>query len=380
MKVLVVSHSYVVGVNQQKIQRLAQLPGISVVLAAPKMWMDMGRKLHLERIPGAEFRLYPLTVFWYDHLYIHFYDWFQLLRIFINEKPDVLYIEEEPHSLVAWQVVFIASLFKAKSILLTWENLEVKFPYYKRIIARWVLRNIDAVVGGTSDALDTIRKIGFKGRGFVNPQFGLDEEMFSPKEKGSLRSSLGLEGKFVVGFIARLTREKGILNLIQAASRLPIDFTLLIVGDGPVKSQAVKLVEELGIESKIIWGGIISHKQLPEYMNCFDIFVLPSIPGASWKEQFGHVVIEAMACKVPVIGSDCGAIPELIGAGGLIFPAGDEARLAGHIKSLHGDPGLRKMLGERGRQRVLENYSDGVIVQKLYSIIKEVHSETAGDR
>jgi len=380
MKVLVVSHSYVVGVNQQKIQRLAELPGFSVALAAPKEWMDMGRKLHLEKIPDAAFRLYPLNVFWYNHLYAHFYDWFQLLAIFIREKPDVLYIEEEPQSLAAGQVLLAASIFKTTRILLTWENLEVKFPRYKRLMARWVLKHIDAAVGGTGDALETIRKIGYKGPGFVNPQFGLDEDSFFFKEVNPLTEKLDLRKKFVIGFIARLTREKGILTLIQATARLPFEYTLFIVGDGPVKAQAVKLAAELGIENRIKWGGIISHSQLAEYMNCFDLFVLPSIPGPNWKEQFGHVVIEAMSCQLPVIGSDCGAIPELIGDGGLIFPAGDVDRLAAHIKTLHDDPSLREKLGARGRRRVLENYSDRVIVQKLQNIIKEVYSGKANNR
>jgi glycosyltransferase involved in cell wall biosynthesis len=375
MKVLVVSHSYTVGVNQQKIQRLAKLPGISVALTAPKVFMDMGRKLYLEKTPDAAFRMYPLNVFWYNHLYVHFYDWFQLLRAFIKEKPDVLYIEEEPQSLATGQVLLTALLFNVKRVLLTWENLEVKFPLYKRLIAWWVLRRIDVVVGGTGDALATISKIGFKGKGFVNPQFGLDEDIFCPKNVNPLKTKLGLGNKFVIGFIARLTPEKGILTLIRAAAQIPFDFILLIVGDGPVKDPAVKLAAELGIENKVKWGGIISHKQLPEYMNCFDLFVLPSIPSSTWKEQFGHVVIEAMACQVPVIGSDCGAIPELIGDGGLVFPSGDESRLAAHIKALFDDPGLRKAMGARGRQRVLENYSDRVIVQKLYVILKEIHSE-----
>jgi len=298
-----------------------------------------------------------------------------LVRVFIKERPDVLYIEEEPQSLAAWQVLFIASIFGAKIILLTWENLNVNFPLYKRLIAGWVMKHIDAAVGGTGDALATIRKIGFKGKGFVNPQFGLDEDIFSPRDVRPLKAKLGLGNGFVIGFIARLTMEKGLITLIHAAARLPFEFKLLIVGDGPIKIQAAKLAAELGMENKIIWGGIIPHKRLSEYMNCFDLFVLPSIPGPNWKEQFGHVVIEAMACQVPVIGSDCGAIPELIGDSGLVFRAGDDQQLATHIKTTHDNPKLRRDLGFKGRQRVVNNYSDRVIVERLYRIIKEVHSE-----
>jgi glycosyltransferase involved in cell wall biosynthesis len=275
MKALVVSHSYVVDINQQKIQRLAELPGISVALAVPLKWRDMGRDIPLHLPDDPAFRLYPIKVFWHDHLYAYFLDWAQLLKVFFKERPDIVYIEEEPQSFSAFQAILLSKIFRAKIVLLTWENLRVKFSLYKRLLAWWNIRNLDAVVGGTGEALKTIRELGFKKRGWVNPQFGLDEDAFRPKDAGPLRAKLGLGNGFVIGFIARLTREKGVLTLIRAAAQMPFDFTLLVVGDGPVKEQAVQLAAELGIENKVKWGGIISHNQLPEYMNCFDLFVLP---------------------------------------------------------------------------------------------------------
>lgn len=375
MKVLVVSHSYVVGINQQKIQRLAEMPGISVALVVPEKWRDMGRDIPLQHPTESAFRLYPIKVFWHNHLYVYFFGWFQFLKVFIKEQPDLVYIEEEPQSFSAFQAILLARLFRIKIILLTWENLPVKFSFYKRLLAWWNIRKLDAAVGGTGEALQMVRELGFEKEGFVNPQFGLDEVFFRPADAGPLKAKLGLDNKFVIGFVARLTKEKGVLTLLRAAAQMPFDYTLLIVGNGPVKEQAVQLAVDLGIENKVKWGGIISHFQLSEYMNCFDLFVLPSIPSSTWKEQFGHVVIEAMSCQIPVIGSDCGAIPELIGDGGLIFPAGDETRLAGHIKTLHDDPGLREKLGLKGRQRVIQNYSDSVIVKRLYEIITEVYKK-----
>lgn len=380
MKVMVISHSYVVDINQQKVQRLAEMPGISVALAAPEKWRDMGRDIPLHRPPAPDFRLYPLRVFWHNHLYAYFFDWLQLFRAFLRERPDVVYLEEEPQSLSAFQAILLAKLFRAKIILLTWENLKVKFTCYKRLLAWWNIRNLDAAVGGTGEALETLRKLGFSRAGYINPQFGLDEKQFRRFHPSALREKMGLDKRFVIGFIARMTAEKGILTLVRAAAALDFNFTVLAVGEGPAKKEAMELAGQLGVQKKILWPGIIKHDQLAEYMNCFDVFVLPSIPGPGWKEQFGHVVIEAMACQVPVIGSDCGAIPELTGDGGLIFRAGEDSQLARHLQTLHGDPDLREQLGLRGRKRVLENYSDGVIVRKLYGIIREVCSEAAGKR
>jgi len=85
--------------------------------------------------------------------------------------------------------------------------------------------------------------------------------------------------------------------------------------------------------------------------------VLPSRTLSNVKEQFGRVLIEAMACERPVVGSDAGEIPNVIGEAGLIFHEGNEQELAGHVRRLMDDFSLRESLGRRGRERVLERFS-----------------------
>jgi len=85
--------------------------------------------------------------------------------------------------------------------------------------------------------------------------------------------------------------------------------------------------------------------------------VLPSHTTANWKEQFGRVLIEAMACRVLAIGSDSGAIPEVIGDDRCVFSEGDVPALAATIERLAADPLLRRALAEAGYQRTLARYS-----------------------
>ena len=92
------------------------------------------------------------------------------------------------------------------------------------------------------------------------------------------------------------------------------------------------------------------------YRSC-DVVVLPSRTMPSWKEQFGRVLIEAMACQVPVVGSDSGEIPNVIGDAGLIFPEGDVAALTRQLRTLMDDRTLRQQLGAAGRQRVLTRFT-----------------------
>ncbi|MDI6739179.1 MAG: glycosyltransferase [Candidatus Edwardsbacteria bacterium] len=376
MKALVVSHSYVVGVNQKKLELLAATPNLSLALAVPRVWADMGQQIPLQKSQDPRYRIYGLDVCWHRHLYAHFYSPLELWRVLSRERPDMVYIEEEPQSFAALQTVGLAKAAGCRTVLLTWENLLRKFPLYKRALQQMVFHNLDGVIGGTGEALETARSLGFTGPGFVNPQFGVDEEEFRPKDVASLRGSLGLSEQFVIGFIARLLREKGILTLIEAAAKLEHDFRLLVVGKGPIENEARRQADRAGIRDKVVWAGIIPHILLSDYMNLMDVFVLPSIPARDWKEQFGHVVIEAMACRVPVVGSDCGAIPELMGEGGLVFPAGEHVALADCLRKLHADRALRINLGNKGRQRAIREYSNATVANRLVGFLRAVAGDT----
>jgi glycosyltransferase involved in cell wall biosynthesis len=101
----------------------------------------------------------------------------------------------------------------------------------------------------------------------------------------------------------------------------------------------------------------VPHEEIPHYLNALDGLVLPSLTTPVWKEQFGHVLIEAMACEVPVIGSNSGAIPEVLGEAGLIFPEGDLTALSQAIMTLQSDAVRRAQLAQAGRVRVLAHYT-----------------------
>lgn len=100
--------------------------------------------------------------------------------------------------------------------------------------------------------------------------------------------------------------------------------------------------------------------------------MLPSLTTPRWKEQFGHVLIEAMACGVPVIGSSSGAIPEVIGDAGLVVPEGIPGALAEAINLLRISEIQRMSLGQRGRARVLELYTNERIGHQTLCFWREV--------
>jgi glycosyltransferase involved in cell wall biosynthesis len=116
----------------------------------------------------------------------------------------------------------------------------------------------------------------------------------------------------------------------------------------------------------------VASLEAPRWLAALDCLVLPSRTTAHWKEQFGRVLIEAMACGVPVVGSSSGAIPTVIGDAGRVFPEGDFAALGRELTALSLDGALRSELGGRGRAWVLASYSQGRIVAETVAFYRKL--------
>jgi len=111
---------------------------------------------------------------------------------------------------------------------------------------------------------------------------------------------------------------------------------------------------------------------MPARYRELDVLVLPSLTRPNWKEQFGRVLIEAMACGVPVIGSSSGEIPRVVGAAGMLFRERSSSMLRQQLAELRDDPALRELLGLRGRERVLDYYTQTAIARQTVAFYREV--------
>ena len=218
---------------------------------------------------------------------------------------------------------------------------------------KFVLHRTDHMIAGNQEASRLLRLQGFSGRISIIPQLKVDTQTFRPLTASPVRRQLQL-GSFVVGYVGRLVPE-GLDTLITAVSQLP-DVYLLLVGRGPIQGQLESLAQSLGVSDRLRIVAAVRHSEVPLFLNAMDTFVLPSRTAAHWKEQFGHVLIEAMACGVPVIGSDSGAIPEVVGPAGIIFPEGDVSALKSHLNDLYLHAEERRRLAELGMMRVTALY------------------------
>ncbi len=137
---------------------------------------------------------------------------------------------------------------------------------------------------------------------------------------------------------------------------LPAPVELLLVGDGAMRGE-LEGQEIPGSRVRVLTG--VAHEQMAGAYALMDVLVLPSHTTPTWKEQFGRVIVEALSCGVPVVGSDSGEIPWLIEltGGGLVFAEGDAGALAARLTRLREQPALRAELAERGRRACEEHFS-----------------------
>jgi glycosyltransferase involved in cell wall biosynthesis len=179
----------------------------------------------------------------------------------------------------------------------------------------------------------------------------------------------------VIGYVGRLVEEKGVEVLLQAVAKLKGPWTLQILGDGPDRPRLEKASQWLGIRGRVTFDQKMPSTHLPNYLSGLDVLVLPSRTRVNWKEQFGRVLVEAMACDVIPLGAQTGAIPEVIGEAGLTFAEGNPDELQAHLQALLDDVSLRDQLRQKGRRRVIEHYTQAAVAKNTVQVYREVLGE-----
>ena len=385
MKILVASHTYIVDLNCEKLRSLTQIdPNVEVTVVVPKHWVPGGvqsKKIESQPKTEGRFRIVPVSNFSQNNQALLSFNAgiIPLLREF---KPDVIHVEQGAKSLGYAELITLNRLLnlKAKNVFFTWWNLpyEVKFPL--SALEGYNLRHTHGLIAGNQDGVDILREHNYHGPACVMPQLGVDERLFKPAEQPELAQQHGIEADdFVVGFVGRFVEEKGLLTLFKALGQLMANpltaqkpWKLLLLGRGQLKETLQTLAGELNIADRIIWIESVPHADVPRYINLMDTLILPSettyqfktLTSAGWKEQFGHVIIEAMACGVPVIGSDSGEIPNVIKEDGLVFPEGDASALSTHIATLITHPEQQKKLSDQGYQRAMAEYTNQALAKQ----------------
>ena len=387
MRILVASHTYIVDLNCEKLRELSRLSSdIEVTVVVPKRWRPGGVQNKIiesqEKIED-NFRIIPIANFSENNQGLLTFG-ANIVSLLKNFKPNIIQVEQGAKALGYAQLIALNRLFSigAKNVLFTWWNLPYTNKFPISLLETYNLSHTHGLIGGNQDAVDILREHGYQAKAKVLPQLGVDEKLFSPQNQPELMLDLGIkQDDFVVGFVGRFVPEKGILTLIKALVKLQeLSWKLLLLGRGELKSEIVKTATEAGIKERLITIESVPHDEVPRYINLMNTLVLPSettyqfktLTAAGWKEQFGHVLIEAMACRVPVIGSDSGEIPNVIGEAGLVFPEGDADTLSNCLRQLIEQPELTDKLAQKGFDRAVKKYTNKALAKQQLEFYQEL--------
>ena len=370
MKLLMISKSQVVGAYHGKLSELAR-SGVDVTVIVPPHWGNQA----LEICEAPEYRIRVLPCRFSGHNHFYFYT-----AAIDPMDADLVHLEEEPWSLVAYQCLRQCVKYRKPAVVFTWQNIFKRYPPPFNYFERYTYAHVRAAIAGNEEARQILLAKGFSQPISVIPQLGIDPKLFRKREVPELRRNLRLEGLFAIGYVGRIVEEKGIADLIRALVRLPEGCVLVLVGDGEYRPAAKELAERLGVAARVRWVPHISSLEVPDYMNAIDVLALPSRTTRRWKEQFGRVLVEAMACETPPVGSSSGEIPMVMGDAGLVFPEGAVAALADQLRSLYDNPQFLATLGRRGRARVVERFTHREIAAQTVQVYEEVLARCNGER
>ncbi|WP_353827038.1 glycosyltransferase [Agromyces sp. SYSU T0242] len=339
MRVLRVSHSAVVDEWRGRERALAAL-GVDVEVACARRWHAGGVPVALEPRPDERVRGVR-TLGRHPALFV--YDPIPLWRA-LGEEWDVLDVHEEPFALATAEILLLRALRRRRPpvVLYTAQNLRKRYPIPFRWLERRALRTASGIAACNTEAARIVEDKGFSGRARVIP-LGVDLARFTPADDADAGTSPAPErpgsdgateapasddaAPITVGFLGRLVPEKGVLLLLDALVTEP-RLRLRIVGSGPLAAELPSRAAAAGVADRVELVGAVDPSRIPEVLRSFDVLAIPSMPTPSWTEQFGRVAVEAMACGVPVVASDAGALPDVVGGAGLLVPTGDAAALA----------------------------------------------------
>lgn len=377
MRILLISHTcQSQQQGQPKAAQLSRLADVELRVLVPDRWREYGKWRTAEPPleTGYEYQIGSVRWPWSGpaQWYLHWYpDLAQTLREF---RPDIIDLWEEPWGLVSAHTAWLRErlLPHAKIITETEQNIAKTLPPPFETFRAYTLRRADFLVGRSAEAVEHLRAKGYTGPAAVVPN-AVDTALFRPLDRAECRRALGLSG-FVAGYIGRLVEEKGLADMVDALPCCPPDVTLLFVGEGPYRDALERRVQEANLTHRVRFLPGRPLAELPQVMNALDTLVLPSRTTPRWKEQFGRVIIEANACGTPVVGSDSGAIPEVIGEAGLVFPERSPAALAAALSALRADPARARAMGEAGRRQAEERYNWTRVAERM----REVYSSVLG--
>jgi len=364
-RLLTIGHSYVVASNRRLAHEMALQGGgrWHVTVVAPARFRGDMREIAIEPIANEASTLRPASIRADRSPHLM---WYANRRACLQGDWDVVHCWEEPFVLAAAQIARTVP-DRTAFVVSSFQNLDKRYPWPLSAFERRVLRRADGWIAFGETVHDTLmrRRVGYRDRPSRVIPPGVDTSDFAPNPAAATemyRTLAWSEGVPTVGFVGRFVPEKGPLMLAAALEAVTTPWRALFVGGGPLEADLRHFAAVHPDRVRIVTG--VAHADVPRWLNTMSVLCAPSQTTIRWREQFGRMLIEAMACGVPVVASDSGEIPHVVGDAGLLVPEADAAGWARAIERLLRDGNLRCDLARRGRARVEAKFAWPVVARQ----------------
>lgn len=372
-RILIIENLAVESARRSLYRAIAQQGDFEVHLLVPERWMEQVGPIECEEESDD-----LITVHRTGYLFAfrqHRVIYTGIYRALRRLRPHVFLMEMEPENYATAEALVLKRFVSpsTKLGLVSYRNLDnrqIGFPYKfefthrfcDSLAARW---KVDLCIVRPKNLEHLLAPYARRVR---HVPFSVDCTVF---RRFDAHAEVGTPRPLVLGYVGRIIEQKGIHVVIEALASLSENVEFRIVGKGPFKEKLQVRSRELGVADRILFESPVRYADVPALLNTIDILVLPSLETKFWIEQFGRVLIEAMACEVPIVASDSGEIPNVLGGCGLLFPVGDKAKLVEQLMTLIEDRSLREELTRKGRARALAEYDVPVVAAKLANAIRE---------
>ena len=356
IRVLTIGHSYVVAENRALVREIARDPQFDVTVAAPVAFHSGLGTIELQPEPsGSNLTLKALSARFTRWIQVFAYDTRSLGTLIENGDFDVVHAWEEPYIYAGYQIARAMAKSDAAFCFRTAQNIDKRHPFPFSRFERAALERAQGWIAGGKLVFESRVRHGYPAERGCIMTLAVDLDAFkplTPERKQTVARELGLQPP-IVAYVGRLTRAKGIDLMMRAMDAIgsTTPWSLLVMGAGPMETELRNWAAARGWSDRVVVR-LVAHRDVPAYLGAADVLLAPSQTGPRWREQFGRMVIEAFACGVPVLGSDSGEIPNVIGDAGRSLPENDAAAWAKAINEVLGSTTMRADMARRGFDRV----------------------------
>lgn len=285
------------------------------------------------------------------------------------------------HTWYTFMAGFLAKMLYDIPLVVTIHSLEPLRPWKKEQLGNgyhlstWMEKTgveaADRIIAVSNDSKKDIMKCYNVPEDKIEVIYnGIDLNQYKKTDSNIARKKYGIDGRYIL-FVGRISRQKGIIHLIDAVKYLPQDVKVVLCASTPDTEEIkMEMEEKVKLYPNIIWiDKMVTKEEIIELYSNAEVFVCPSI-----YEPFGIINLEAMACNTPVVASATGGIKEVVvdGETGFLVEPGNPEDLAEHIKKLLDDRELAATFGANGRKRVEEMFSWESIAKKTYDMYEDV--------